>query len=293
MKRFTVLIVTLLLLSSFSFAQTKVASVLEFTQSFKKFKGYFNFYYDDKTGKIYLEVDQLEREFLYFNSLSTGVGNGGPERGQASSTMLKFIKEGTKILLIQPVTNFRADSKDKDEMNAVAQNFAKSVIFGFIPIATTADTYLIDLTPFIIRDSQAIGSRLGASQARGTTATTSYRVDDTRSVVYLANTKNFPKNTEFEALITFVGATPDAQSVTVNMHQSFVALPEDGFGMRKFDPRSSSFQFRYMDFSAPMDEPIVKRTISRHRLQKKNPNAAMSEAIRPIYITFREVCQSP
>ena len=282
MKRFLTIFLTLLVVSTFSFAQTKVASVIEFTQSFKKFEGYFNFYYDDKTGKIYLEVDQLGREFLYFNSLSTGVGNGGPERGQASSTMLKFIKEGTKILLVQPVTNFRADSKDKDEMNAVAQNFAKSVIFGFTPIAATSDTYLIDLTPFIIRDSQAIGSRLGASQARGAAATTSYRVDDTRSVVYLANTKNFPKNTEFEALITFVGATPDAQAVTVNMHQSFVALPEDGFEMRKFDPRSSSFQFRYMDFSAPMAEPIVKRTISRHRLQKKDPNAAMSEAIKPI-----------
>ena len=283
MKRFLTFFLTMLVFSIVSFAQTKVASVVEFTQSFKKFEGYFNFYYDDKTGKIFLEVDQLGREFLYFNSLSTGVGNGGPERGQASSTMLKFIKEGSKILLVQPVTNFRADSKDKDEMNAVAQNFAKSVIFGFTPIAATADSYLIDLTPFIIRDSQAMGSRLGTSQLRGTAATTSsYRVDDTRSVIYLANTKNFPKNTEFEALITFVGATPDAQAVTVNMHQSFVALPEDGFEMRKFDPRSSSFQFRYMDFSAPMAEPIVKRTISRHRLQKKNPDAAMSEAIKPI-----------
>ena len=281
MKRFLTIFLTLLVVSNFSFAQTKVANIIEFTQSFKKFEGYFNFYYDDKTGKIYLEVDQLGREFLYFNSLSTGVGNGGPERGQASSTMLKFIKEGTKILLVQPVTNFRADSKDKDEMNAVAENFAKSVIFGFTPIVTTADTYLIDLTPFIIRDSQAIGSRLGANQARGV-ASTSYRVDDSRSVVYLANTKNFPKNTEFEALITFVGATPDAQAVTVNMHQSFVALPEDGFEMRKFDPRSSSYQFRYMDFSAPMAEPIVKRSISRHRLQKKDPDAAVSEAIKPI-----------
>ncbi|MEJ5994399.1 zinc-dependent metalloprotease [Pedobacter sp. Du54] len=281
MKIFSSLLIAFLLVSTVSFAQTKVANLTEFTQNFKKFEGYFNFYYDEKTGKIYLAIDKLDREFLYFGSLSTGVGNGGPERGQASSLLLKFSKEGNKILLMQPVTNYRADSKDKDEMNAVESNFAKSVVFGFVPVAASEGTYLIDLTPFIVRDSQGIGSRLGASVGRGA-STASYKVDETRSVVYLPNTKNFPKNTEFEALITFAGSTPDIKAITVNMHQSFIELPEQGFEMRKFDPRSSSFQFSYLDFSAPMSEPIVKRTISRHRLQKKDPNAAMSEAIKPI-----------
>ena len=281
MNRFAVLLLSLFVLNSFSFAQTKVVNLTEFTQSFKKFEGYFNFYYDEKTGKVYLAIDKLDREFLYFNSLSTGVGNGGPERGAASSTMLKFTKEGNKILLMQPMTAYRADSKNKDEINAVESNFAKSVVFGFLPVATSADAYLVDLTPFIIRDSQGIGARLGAGQGRGGAATGSYRVDETRSVVYLPNTKNFPKNTEFEALITFI-ASSDASAITVNMHQSFVELPEPGFEMRKFDPRSSSFQFRYLDFSAPMSEPMVKRTISRHRLQKKDPNAAVSEAVKPI-----------
>ena len=281
MNRFAVLLLSLFVLNSFSFAQTKVVNLTEFTQSFKKFEGYFNFYYDEKTGKVYLAIDKLDREFLYFNSLSTGVGNGGPERGAASSTMLKFTKEGNKILLMQPMTAYRADSKNKDEINAVESNFAKSVVFGFLPVATSADAYLVDLTPFIIRDSQGIGARLGAGQGRGDAATGSYRVDETRSVVYLPNTKNFPKNTEFEALITFI-ASSDASAITVNMHQSFVELPEPGFEMRKFDPRSSSFQFRYLDFSAPMSEPMVKRTISRHRLQKKDPNAAVSEAVKPI-----------
>lgn len=280
MKRFASLLIALFLLNSLSFAQNKTANLTEFTQSFKKFEGYFSFYYDEKTGKIYLVIDKLDRDFLYFNSLSTGVGNGGPERGQASSTMLKFVKEGNKILLVQPVTNYRADSKNKDEMNAVESNFAKSVVFGFVPVAAEQDKYLIDLTPFIIRDSQGIGARVATGGRGG--AAGAYKVDETRSVVYLPNTKNFPKNTEFEAMITFVGSTPDASAVTLNMHQSFVELPEEGFAMRKYDPRSSSYQFRYMDFSAPMSEPIVKRTISRHRLQKKDPNATMSEAVKPI-----------
>ena len=70
MKKFLSLLIALFLLSSVSFAQNKVANLTEFTQNFKKFEGYFNFYYDEKTGKIYLAIDKLDREFLYFNSLS-------------------------------------------------------------------------------------------------------------------------------------------------------------------------------------------------------------------------------
>jgi hypothetical protein len=312
MKLYSKVFLGLLVLSELSYAQKPTvpsgapskteakprATIASVVNGLKKFDGYFNFYYDEKTGKIYLELDHLDQEFLYFSSLSTGVGNGGPERGQASSAVAKFVKEGAKILLVEPVMNYRADTKNQDEINAVASNFAKSVIFGFVPAAAEGGKYLIDLTPFIIRDSQGIGARLGVRQVAGQRGAaggggSAYRMDDTRSAVYLANTKNFPKNTEFEAMITFIGdgsrsggmgggIAPDPSAVTVNMHQSFVELPEPGFQMRKFDPRSSSGQFSYMDFAAPMSEPIERRTIRRHRLIKKDPNAAVSEAVKPI-----------
>jgi len=106
------------------------------------------------------------------------------------------------------------------------------------------------------------------------------------------NTKNFPKNTEFEALITFSGGgggfrrggavAPDPSAVTVRIHQAFVQLPDAGFTPRKFDPRSGFFDFSYYDFSADMTEPLIKRFIERHRLIKKDPNAAVSEPVEPI-----------
>jgi len=79
-------------------------------------------------------VDKLDKEFLYFTSLSNGVGNGGPERGQASSLIAKFIKAGPKILLAEPVYNYRAITANPDQVKAVENNFAKSVIFGFVPV---------------------------------------------------------------------------------------------------------------------------------------------------------------
>ena len=259
----------------------------------KKHEGYFNFYHEEKTGKIYLEIDRLNEEFLYFRSLASGVGNGGPERGQASATIAKFVKAGPKILMVEPVYNYRAISDNKDEVKAVEQNFAKSVTYAFTPLSSNGGKYLVDLTPFIIRDNQGIAARLGMTGSVGGRTVSngsSYKLDEGRSVLFMDNTKNFPKNTEFEAMLTFTGGTPggrsnlapDATAITVNMHQSFVALPDQNYKPRKFDSRSSFAQFSYMDFSAPMSEPIVKRYIRRHRLQKKDPSAAKSEAVNPI-----------
>src|SRR5690606_18283672 len=196
---------------STAFVRTKL---VESTQgpnvrSMQKFEGYFDFYYDDKSGKVYLEVDKLDTEFLYFRSLSSGVGNGGPERGQASSAIVKFVKAGPKILLVQPVYNYRAITTNKDQIKAVDNNFAKSVVFGFTPVSTVGGKYILDLTPFIIRDSQGITSRLGVARvsgpvsARSAAPSGSYKLDESRSAVFMENTKNFPKNTEFESLLTF------------------------------------------------------------------------------------------
>jgi len=304
-------IVTFMLVCGQSFAQRAdsgrpagenrpTASIESFTQNLKKSEGFFTFFYDYKTGKVYLEVDenQFNKEFLYFSALVDGIGNGGAERGQASAEVAKFIKVGPKVFLLEPNLNYRSVKGSADEQHAVENAFAKSIIFGFAPVATEGDKVLVDLTPFIVRDAQKIGDRIGsgtantgsaaANRGRGAGAAGGgYRVDDSRSAVYLDNTKNFPKNTEFEAVLTFAGSgrgniAPDAGSVTVNMHQSFVELPDGNYKPRKFDPRSGYFGFSYLDFSAPMSEPIEKRFIERHRLAKKDPSAAVSEPIEPI-----------
>jgi hypothetical protein len=38
----------------------------------------------------------------------------------------------------------------------------------------------------------------------------------------------------------------------------------------------------FMDFSAPIDQPVMTRYIARHRLQKKNPAASVSVPVQPI-----------
>ena len=282
-------------------AEAKPAtSIATITQGAKKFDGYFPFYYDEKTGKVYLEVDRLDQEFLYFSSLPDGVGMGGPERGGAAAAIAKFVRVGAKVMLIEPNYDYRA-SRGGDEQRAVESAFAKSVLWGFVPVAAEGSKVLLDLTPFLVRDSQKIGDQLGRRSfaglrggTAGAGANAGYRFEESRSAVNPAGTRNFPQNTEFDALITFVGGpsggrgygaadlAPDPNAVTVRMHQAFVQLPAAGYEMRKFDPRAGFFPFSYLDFSAPMTAPLEQRFARRHRLAKKNPGAKMSEPVAPI-----------
>ncbi len=107
----------------------------------------------------------------------------------------------------------------------------------------------------------------------------------------MPRTRNFPLNTEVEATLTFAGddpgawvrqVTPSPDSITVREHHSFVQLPPAGYQPRAYDPRSGYYGISYMDYATPVTEPIVKRFIARHRLQKKDPQAAVSEPVTPI-----------
>jgi hypothetical protein len=269
-------------------AAAQSASITEKTKDAQKLAGYFNLYWDAKAGKLWLEIDKWSTEFLYQSSLAAGVGSNdiGLDRGQLGETrIVRFERSGPKVLLVQENLNFRAVSNDGDEKRAVHDSFAESVIWGFTAAAEEKGRVLVDATDFYLRDAHGVVTALKRTK-QGT-----YKLDGTRSAIYLANTKNFPLNTEVEATLTFVGdepgrfvrdVTPDATAITVREHHSFVQLPPAGYKTRAFDPRSSFYGISYMDYATPVSEPIVKRLTARHRLEKKDPAAAMSEPVEPI-----------
>lgn len=269
---------------------TGQGAIGSFTSNMQSYPGYFNFHYDEISGNVYLEVDKLDQEFLYFSSLASGV-IAGVERGRAASSIAKFTRVGRKVFFVQPNTDYRAVTDNTDEVTAVSNAFASSVLMSFIPVATEGETVLINLTPFLLRDCQNIAVALARASETHFGDPSPYRVDTSRSAVFLEKTKNFPANTEFESTLTFVrmqpaiktqGLAPDPNSVTLQVHQSFVELPDDRYRPRKFDPRSGMNMFSYLDYAAPLDEPLVKRFSVRHRLMKKNPRAAVSEPVKPI-----------
>lgn len=252
------------------------------------YAGYFNFWWDAKGGRLLVAIDKFDTEFLYVNSLPAGVGSNdiGLDRGQlGQSRVVKFERSGPKVLLVQPNYGFRASGTDPYEKRSVEESFARSVLWGFTVEAEDASRVLIDVTPFCLRDAHGVASSLSRTR-QGT-----WRVDATRSAIHLPKTKNFPKNTELDAMVTLTGenagpfvreVVPSPDSITVRQHHSFIELPDAGFTPREFDPRAGYFGLSHYDFATPITEPLIKRFITRHRLIKKNPDAAISEVVKPI-----------
>jgi len=271
-------------------AAQKLPDIVDKTKDMKKQEGFVNYYWEDATGKIWLEIKKNDQEILYQQSLPAGLGSNdiGLDRGLLGETrVVKFSRIGRKLLMIEPNYRYRAITNDNNEMKAVEQSFAQSTLWGFTIEAETDSSVLVDATDFLLRDAMRTANRIKAAQ-QGT-----YTFDKSRSAIYLAGSKNFPLNTEIEATITLINAdgvtgsyvntvTPSPEAITLRMHHSFVQLPDKNYQPRVFDTRSSFINTSYFDYSTPVSEPIEKNIIVRHRLKKKDPTAALSEPVKPI-----------
>ena len=272
-------------------ADTKpTPAIHEFTSGMKAMNGLFPIFWDAKAGHIYLQVSKFDQDFLFLPSLPYGLGSNdvGLDRGKlGEGIIVHFSHIGPRVLLIRPNLGYRSSSPNPAERTAVQQSFAESVLAGFKVDAEENGAVLIDATDFFLTDAFGVVKQLTESK-QGT-----YKVDKDRSAIVAGDAKNFPQNTEVESILTFTTdkpadkslvatVAPDAYSVTLREHFSFIQLPEDGYQPRAFDPRAGYFDVTYRDYSAPLGSPLDLRFISRHRLQKKDPGAAIGEPVKPI-----------
>jgi len=293
MKQSIIFITVLLFLSITTTAQKGsdggTPSIAGKTKDFTRYSGYFDFFRDESTGKIYVEIDKWDREFLMVSYLSQGMGSNdaGLDRGKiGDQKVVAFQRSGNKVLLLEPNYRYRAESGDEPERRAVEESFARSVIWGFKVEAAENGNVLIDLTPLLMSDQNQVGALMDFA-GQGV-----YKVDESRSALNLDRTRNFPENTEFDVILTFSGqpkgryvgqVVPTATHMTLGQHISFVRLPDrGGYQPCIFTPGSGFGSLQYMDFASPLGQPLTKKYIYRHRLEKKDPTADVSEAVEPI-----------
>jgi hypothetical protein len=250
--------------------------------------GFFDLYWDESKGRLLMNADLLDEPFLYQASLARGVGSNdlGLDRGQLGATkVVELQRSGPKLLLVQHNLDYRAQTDNPDELNAVDESFARSVIWGFEVLGERDGMILIDATDFLIRDAHRITARLAGAEEGDFTP------DASRSAIYMPNTKAFPDNSEVEAIVTFTGqpvgpwlptVMPDADSFSVHLHHSFIRLPGDGYEPLALEPRSGFFGTDFQDYATPVGDSLQVALTRRHRLEKKDPTANVSEAVEPI-----------
>lgn len=277
----------LLLLASAATAQG-LPAIADKVANTTRMAGYFNIFWDEANGKMYWEIDKLDTEFLYAVSMASGLGSNpvGIDRGQLAGTYILSAKRvGPRVLLVEPNYRYRADSANPLERQAVVDAFAPSVLWGFDIAAASGDSILVDATDFFLRDARNVIGNI-ARRNQGT-----YTLDRSRSAFYLENTKAFPDNIEVETMLTYGSANPgnlvsqvaaSGESVTLRQHHSFVKLPDDNYKTRVSDPRIGTNGPTIYDYSTAIGDDMMVRLVSRHRLEKRDPSAARSEAVEPI-----------
>lgn len=239
-------------------------------------------------NRYYYEIPpgELGKEFLWVSQIARntiGAGNGGQMTAQL---VVQWERHANRVLLRAVNHEISADPKAPISI-AVEASKNPAIILSFnVEAFGPNDAPVIEVTRLFNTDIPEFSPR-ARLRARG--------FDSARS--FIERVTPFPQNIEAEATHTFTSPT-DAQpgqpggrgpaggmrpgSGTVLMHFSMVKLPESPMMPRLFDPRVGYFTTSTMDYSRP-DHRAERRTfIARWRLEKKDPNAALSEPVKPI-----------
>ena len=296
-----------------------IPRIEERTSGMQKIDGYFPLYWDDRTGNLWLEIPRFDSDFLYTTGLAAGLGSNdiGLDRGQeGGGHVVSFERIGPKVLLVQGNEAFRSSSGNPAERRSVEDSFAKSVLWGFTVAAETADgRVLVDATDFFLRDGHGAGNALRPGTYRVDRTRSAFYMPRTKGFPKNSEievTLTFASEpiggrggggspTQGPPAIgaaggaaggggrggglfsgTVASVTPVAEAVTLREHYSLVELPDDHYQPRVDDPRAGYGGPSYVDYSTPIGEPMVKRYLERHRLEKKDPTAEVSEAVNPI-----------
>ncbi|WP_373986788.1 zinc-dependent metalloprotease [Duganella sp. BuS-21] len=269
-----------------------IKQIADATRGLQAQPGFIDVWRDTDNGRVLLAVGALDQAFLLVSSLPYALGSNdvGLDRAQSGEMrMVHFEKHGNKLFLVQENTNYVANSADRDERAAVRESFANSVLWSGEVIAGDKERHLVDFSSFLLADRHGIAARLaGAKQGQ-------YAVDPSRSAVLAAEAKAFPDNVELEALLTFAGpgqaeyvrqVGADPASLSMRQRISMVRLPAfdaaSGWQPRAYHPYSGGFDTSYYDFATPLASSIDVHSQVRHKLEKTDPDAAVSTVKKPI-----------
>ena len=245
--------------------------------------------------KVYYEIPktELNKEFLWVSQIARttlGVGYGGQAAG---NRVVKWERKGNRVLLRNVAFDVVADPK-LPIARAVQSANNDTIIMSFnVEAIGKDDAVVIDVTRLFTTEVTEFSARTRL-RARG--------FDASRS--FIERTKSFPTNIEVEVSQTYT-APPDptpggggggpqpapnpfaagmraGTNATVVMHYSMVKLPENPMMPRLFDQRVGYFSIRKYDYGIDEHRAPQRTYITRWRLEKKDPNAELSEPVKPI-----------
>ncbi|MDP2214041.1 zinc-dependent metalloprotease [Phenylobacterium sp.] len=277
----------------------------EVTAGLSRTEGLIPIYADAERGRVLMllpapDAQGISGRYIHVASLRTGLGSApiGLDKARLGpSRLLTFRRVGGKVVAEYENPRFRAVGAPAAEQASARDAFAPSLVWAGEVLSTDAQgRILIDISSFLTQDV------LGVADAMKNSGETGWSLSKDLSLADPSQAKTFPENVELEAIQTYVSETPgrevanitpDAKRMTLKVRHSFVKLPEPGYQPRTFDPRSGGNALQFLDFAAPLGEPIVKQYALRFRLEKTDPTAAVSPVKKPIVFYMDPAAPEP
>lgn len=259
--------------------------------------GYIPLSWDTARGKLLLQVPAFDEDVLYYVSAATGGGSVELpfDRGVMDTAVIRFQRAGNRVLVVEMNTGYRATGGSAATAQSVADSFPTSILAS-LPIESSAGGKVtVDATALFMRDAANVEGTLRRTNQGN------FKFDAARSTFYAPRIKAFPENSEVETIVTFAADTPgalvrnvapDARTVTMRIHHSFLK-PPTGYVPRDADPRIGVSELRFRDYSKPFSERTDVSWVTRWRIEKKDPSAAMSEPAKPIIFYFDPAIPGP
>ncbi len=270
---------------------SKKKSIASLTKSSKKIEGFFTFYRDTITGTLQMIIseDDLNKEFIHFSQISDGVVDAGRYRGSyRGARIFKIVKHYNKIEFIKQNTSyyFNPESAISKAKNA---NISNGNVASIKIEATDSKkgVYLIKADDLFLKETfiQIKPPRFPGSSPSSFSLG---NLDKNKTKINFI--RNYTDNVNIE--VEYVYSKPsilnggseavtDARNVSIKVNHNLIAMPDDDYEVRYDDPRVGYFINEVNDQTSTSAAPY-KDVINRWNLKKKNPEAEISEPIKPI-----------
>lgn len=270
----------------------KTATIKSKTKNCEKIEGLFTIYRDTTSGKAYILINenQLDKEFIYFNYAENGLVRTGHFRGAyRDNQVFKIRKHYENIEFVKQNTRFYFD-KNNAISKAADANISQSILVSEKIIAkdTSKGLFLLDADKIFISEKLSKITPTSFPSARSLFQFKIGRLNPKKS--RYDNLRNYPENTDIVVEYVYDNPSPingggsevtDARSVSVKIQHSFIELSDNNFKPRLDDARVGYFTHQVNDMTSDAATPY-RDVIHRWNLEKKDPNAALSEPVKPI-----------
>jgi len=248
---------------------------------FVKDEGLFNVYRDNTTYYYSIPDSELGKEFLLVTRIAKTADNIGYGGQKARTQVVRWERNGDNIFLRIVGYQNRGD-EDDPIYESVRNSNLEPIIKSFEVKAHNKDTtgVVIDVTSLYTSDIPALGLQSGRRTTYGVR-----RLDASRS--YVSSAKAFPTNVEVRHVLTYDASKAPSNaatnSITVEMSQSMISLPEDPMTPRLCDERVGLFSVRFTEYNGEQHRAEEKCYVTRYRLEPSDPEAyARGELVEPV-----------